>query len=276
MRATIELVKLGQVDLGNLTLISMDCPGALPLAGFAEDPEKGISTFEKATRNWEDVDMRPICRICHRGSAISGDLHIGLLSGSRSSLHLISNSNNGKEIIEKLGLTPTEDIDVWKSEVQRISQRRLARREKWHAEFENRVGGVDNLLINLASCINCHNCMRVCPVCYCRLCYFDSERTRHPADDYLDQAVSKGCLRFPPDMLLFHIGRMAHMSLTCVSCGSCEDACPASIPIAQIFSFVADMTQHTFDYVAGRSIDDPLPLSVYREDEFQEGDERDG
>jgi formate dehydrogenase subunit beta len=114
--------------------------------------------------------------------------------------------------------------------------------------------------------------MRVCPVCYCRLCYFDSERLKHPADDYLDQAIKKGSLRFPSDMMLFHIGRMTHMGLMCVSCGACEDACPSSIPIARIFCHIADRTQKKFDYEPGRSIKEPLPLLVYREDEFKDGD----
>ena len=32
VRATVELFKLGQVDLDNIILISIDCPGVLPLA----------------------------------------------------------------------------------------------------------------------------------------------------------------------------------------------------------------------------------------------------
>ena len=79
-----------------------------------------------------------------------------------------------------------------------------------------------------------------------------------------------GSLRLPPDTLLFHIGRMLHMSLSCVSCGVCEDACPAAIPIAQVFSLVGSRNQETFDYVPGRSLDESLPLRVYEEEEFKE------
>jgi len=60
------------------------------------------------------------------------------------------------------------------------------------------------------------------------------------------------------------------MSVSCVSCGSCEDACPMSIPVAQIFSMTADETQGIFDYVAGRNIDEPIPLKTYEEDELHE------
>ena len=112
--------------------------------------------------------------------------------------------------------------------------------------------------------------MRVCPICYCRLCYFDSDKVKHPPEDYLGRAESKGSIRFLPDTTLFQMGRMMHMSLSCVSCGACEDACPMSIPVAQIFSMIADETQGLFDYVAGRSLEEPLPLKTYEEDEFHE------
>jgi len=60
------------------------------------------------------------------------------------------------------------------------------------------------------------------------------------------------------------------MSLSCVSCGMCEDACPASIPVAQIFSYVSDKTQKAFEYHPGRSIGEPLPLKDYKVKELQE------
>ena len=45
LRATVELFKLGQVDLENIVLISIDCPGALPLSDWVKDPKKAESTF---------------------------------------------------------------------------------------------------------------------------------------------------------------------------------------------------------------------------------------
>jgi hypothetical protein len=43
-----------------------------------------------------------------------------------------------------------------------------------------------------------------------------------------------------------------------------------SIPVAQIFSVVADETQRLFDYVAGRNLGEPLPLKTYKEEELHE------
>jgi len=55
-----------------------------------------------------------------------------------------------------------------------------------------------------------------------------------------------------------------------VSCGACEDACPMSIPVAQIFSMIADETQGLFDYVSGRDLEEPLPLITYKEEELHD------
>jgi formate dehydrogenase subunit beta len=38
----------------------------------------------------------------------------------------------------------------------------------------------------------------------------------------------------------------------------------------ELFRAVADATQKAFEYQAGRSLDEKPPLSVFREDEFEE------
>jgi formate dehydrogenase subunit beta len=274
MRATIELAKLGQADLDNIVFITMDCPGALPLQAFHLDPQGEMAKFESACREWKETDIRPICRICEEMGPVAGDLHVGLRGADGSSVPLMAQSDRGMEVMERLRLPLTEDLSFWKEELGKAAHQRREQREGWRGSFGARVQGPDRQLEVFSACINCHNCMRVCPVCYCRLCYFDSERMRHPPEDYLDRAARKGGLRFPPDMMLFHLGRMSHIGLTCVSCGACEDACPASIPIAQLFSLVAEKAQDTFDYRPGRSSTEPLPLAVYREEELEEdGDE---
>jgi formate dehydrogenase subunit beta len=118
-----------------------------------------------------------------------------------------------------------------------------------------------------ADCIGCHNCQSACPICYCRQCYFDSEAAKPDPGAVMDTALRRGGMAFPANRVMFHTGRMAHMSLSCVSCGQCSDACPVAIPVADIFSYMAGLTQSTFDYVAGRDGGDPLPLRHFKEDE---------
>ena len=72
---------------------------------------------------------------------------------------------------------------------------------------------------------------------------------------------------------MFHVGRLSHMSLSCVSCGQCTDVCPVSIPVSTMFSYVADSTQQTFEYEAGICAGDALPLREFKLSEIANIDE---
>ena len=276
IRATIELSKLGQTDLENTTLISMDCPGVLPMSDFLGDPKKGMKLFDDAAEKWDDKPMRPVCQICDKSSMIAGDLHIGTLGAKKDTFFIISNSQKGNDVLDKLDIALKDSIDSWQAKVKALSEEKQKKRKNALKDLKSEIGGLDNLLDTFSQCINCHNCMSVCPICYCRLCYFDSDKVKHPSEDYLQRAESKGSIRFLPDTTLFQMGRMMHMSLSCVSCGACEDACPMSIPVAQIFSMIADETQGLFDYVSGRNLEESLPLVTYKDEELHEvGDAND-
>ncbi len=271
LRATIELAKLGQVDLENIIFITVDCPGVLPLSKYFESPEKGDETFKDASQNWNSDPMRLVCSVCDKFSTTGAeDLHIGTLGTKSGSILLIPNSPKGEGIVSKLGIALEEDISVWKDKVNKLVKEREKERKKANDALRTDIAGTDRLIETFSQCINCHNCMRVCPICYCRQCHFDSDKMKFTFEDYLARAESRGGLIFPTDTLLFHIGRMLHMSLSCVSCGMCEDACPMDIPVAQVFSLVGDRNQEAFNYVPGRSVDEPLPLTTFEEEEFQE------
>jgi formate dehydrogenase subunit beta len=271
VRATIELSKLAQVELENVTLISIDCPGVVPLADWGKDQEGAEDTFKGLLERWDGEAARPVCRICDKFSTTGGeDLHIGILGTKDSSILLVPRSPKGEAVLEQLGVSAQEDISVWTGRVDELTKQRRERRAGAQKEYEAKIAGPDNLLDAFSNCINCHNCMRVCPICYCRQCFFDSDKLNFPFEDYLARAQRQGGLRLPTDTLLFHVGRMVHMSLSCVSCGACEDACPMSVPVSQVFSLVADRNQAAFDYHPGRSKEEPLPLRFYREEEFEE------
>jgi formate dehydrogenase subunit beta len=270
-RAAIELAKLGQVDLDNICLISIDCPGALPLAEWAKDAKKAEDAFAEILKEGPNESLRPICQICDKFSTTGAeDLHIGVQGKEAKGILLIPNSPKGEAILECLGLAAGEDISGWRERVDKLTGARLEKKKQAQQELEAKSKGLDKLLDTFSQCINCHNCMRVCPICYCQQCFFDSDNMQFSFEDYLKRAEAAGGLRLPPDTLLFHIGRMLHMSLSCVSCGACEDACPTAIPVAQVFSLVGNRNQEAFDYVPGRSRDEPPPLRVYQEEEFEE------
>jgi formate dehydrogenase subunit beta len=291
IRAAVELFKLKQIDLDNVCLISIDCPGAMPLSDYMVEPDKIAEAFKTISEKWViDDALRPVCQICHRFSLASllpslepesssdrieadlpsSDLHIGLIGTDDKSIILVPVTGIGKDLLEKLDLSAEDSLEDWESKAEKIRKAKLEKKEKFNQEWQSRIEGNDKFVAAFDECINCHNCMRVCPICYCQQCYFDSQFMNLSPEDYLERAEKRGALRFPLDTILFHLGRMSHMVLSCVACGACEDACPMSIPIAQIFTLVGDQTQKDFHYVPGRNRGEPLPLQDFVEDEFGE------
>lgn len=92
----------------------------------------------------------------------------------------------------------------------------------------------------------------------------------HDPVQYLRWANRKGGIKMPTDTVFYHMTRIAHMSTSCVGCGQCTNACPNDIPVMELFRTVSYHTQKAFDYEAGRSIEEDIPLSVFHEDELSE------
>jgi formate dehydrogenase subunit beta len=63
---------------------------------------------------------------------------------------------------------------------------------------------------------------------------------------------------------------MTHMAISCVGCGSCEDVCPASIPISTIFKKAGKSIQEMFGYVPGKNLSEIVPICVFDTDELRE------
>jgi len=273
-RALIELVKLKQASLDNLVLIGVDCYGAYSVTDYAQfASEKTSDNFVKGTvAGKEDSKLRTACLICEYPAPLTSDLTIGLFGvDPEKGLLLQANSEQGEEILEKLGLNTGTGDDMAKKRDKAVSQL-LSKRQKERKEFfdqtREEVGGFEKLSAVFAPCINCHNCMTACPVCYCRECFFESPTFELEADRYLAQAEKREALRMPTDILLFHLTRMTHMGASCVGCGACEEACPNDIPLLKIFQLTGDRVQKLFEYIPGRSLEDELPMATFREDEL--------
>jgi formate dehydrogenase subunit beta len=271
-RAVIELAKINQVDLSHLVIISFDCPGAYPLEKYINgDPKELDKAFGACLENQAVLEgARNVCAICHRFTGAGADIEIGLLGGGGKGFWLVAGTQQGEELLEGAAGMEVDNLEAREKVVSgRIRGQEIKRNITLDA-FQETVRGPENLLNTLAACINCHNCSRVCPICFCRECYFDSKALRSEADNMLLRAKRKGGLRLPPDMLLFQLGRMTHMSVSCVSCGACEDACPANVPVSMLFALAGRNTQAVFDYEAGRSLSDALPHKVYKFEELKD------
>jgi len=131
VRATIELAKASQVNLDNVTLISIDCPGTLSLSDFLNNPDKELKVFDAAAEKWDDSVMRPICQICDKSSMIAGDIHLGTLGAKKDTVFVILNSDKGSSALEKLGINAKESIESWQAKRQLVLKKN-SRNERKH------------------------------------------------------------------------------------------------------------------------------------------------
>jgi formate dehydrogenase subunit beta len=176
------------------------------------------------------------------------------------------------ELCEKLGYLPEEPPaeDARQTILDLKIQVRRQVRDSQLSGIQEKIateGGIAGLF---AACIRCHNCMTVCPICYCKTCLFKTASFDHPPEHYYRMAQRKGATRMLGDTLLFHLTRLNHMSASCVSCGMCTSACPADIPVGAIFSAIGAKVQAVFGYVPGRSVAETLPLITFQANEWTE------
>ncbi len=253
IRAFVELVKLKQARTEDVVLVGLDCFGAYSNVDYLRFAgEDGNGSTQKFFQNalsgkgtaWEGIDISPACKACDHPIPENADLLIGLL-GVDTNDHLLlkANTANGEAILDNL---------------------------KLFEETSEATTDIEKLTSYLSECINCYNCRVACPVCYCKECVFVTDVFDHEPSQYLQWAKRKGAVKMPTDTVFYHITRLAHMSTACIGCGQCSNACPNNIPVMEIFRTIAHYTQKAFDYEAGLSLDDEPPLSIFREDEFQE------
>ncbi len=274
LRALIELVKLKQASLDNLLLIGLDCPGTYSVSDygkFAKETNSPVKDFLNNFREGkEDPLLRKACQICEYPIPMNADLTIGLVGMDiNTGILLKANTALGRGVVEALGLKESE-AEGRETAISKLIPQRVERRERFFKQIQGDVHGLENPRATLASCINCHNCKQACPLCYCRECFFDSPVFEFEAGKYLGWAQQRGALRMPTDIFLFHLTRLNHMAISCVGCGLCTEACPNNIPVFNIFRLVGYQVQKSLDYVPGRSLEEELPLTTFREEELDE------
>jgi formate dehydrogenase subunit beta len=280
IRAFIELVKLKQGKVDDVVLIGMDCLGAYSNVQYPDFA--GDNGMEATLRFYHNIqegkgtacdgfDVSPACKACEYPIPENADVLIGLV-GVDLKDHLLAkaNTSRGEDLLDSLGLSSTSEPEKRGKEIAAMVAERVAYRDEMFAETSEATSDVEKLVSYLGNCVNCYNCRVACPVCYCKECVFLTDVFDHEPSQYLRWAKRKGILKMPTDTVFFHLTRMAHMSTACIGCGQCSNACPNNIPVMEIFRTMAHHTQKAFDYEAGRSLDDEPPLSIFREDEFQE------
>jgi formate dehydrogenase subunit beta len=279
IRALIELVKLQQANLDNLTIIGVDCLGTYEVDDYArlidkmEGPaeEKGAQVVAEMRQqisvgqvaNLSYGPLRTACQICEFPTPVGADITLGLIGVEDGILVTLDG-----ELVSKLGLSEGE-ASHREEAVTRLVEARTVARDQAFAEFREAAESIADFADQFATCIRCYTCSVACPICFCKECVFRTETFEPESERYFQGMQRKGALRMPSETLLYQLTRLNHMVASCVGCGMCESACPSNLPLTVIFRSVGDGVQKMLNYTPGRSLEDELPpLAIFREGEL--------
>ena len=273
LRAFVELVKRMQGSPENLVIISSVCSGVFPLDNYVQgEVDKQLNNYRAAVFKGEPVSgIRETCRSCEQFIPTGADIIVATAGESNgdNECKLFLNTEKGAELLDDIqGDQETAELET--DNIKTIRSRRHKEREKLFKELQETLSRPDGLTDFFDSCISCHGCSAICPICYCRLCEFDSQRNEYKPENFETELNKRGGVRVPPGTLAFHIGRLTHMGISCVGCGMCSDVCPADIPVASIFTKAGESVQKMFDYLPGRDIEEDLPFTTFEEQELTE------
>jgi formate dehydrogenase subunit beta len=273
LRAFTELVKRAQGSPENLLLISLTCSGVFPLSSITDGRlEKQLASYRESSRQGENaVGLRRTCEACTSFVPCQADITLAFAGKSDldKACTLFLETSKGEEYARGApGNMGSDEIET--KELSQLREKRAAQRNRLFKEMETNTQGQKALVKTFAACLSCHGCSHVCPICHCLLCTFDSKMHDSQPWSLESELEHKGGTRVPSGTLFFHLGRMAHMAVSCVSCGMCSDVCPVNIPVAEIFSMAGDSLQKVFEYFPGRDIKETVPSGTYKEEEFVE------
>ena len=261
--AAVILHKLLQVRFEDVTVITFDCAGTLDMKDFSQIVDGGGDPW-KVIEEEPDRRRHP-CTLCFHVQHLEYDVDLGVFG-----------IDDGTVLVKTKDDALAGDLEEAPEEVVKAHKRTVSQmRKEWEenlfgsVDLASSISGVEGFSRFFEDCIVCHNCMDQCPVCYCNECFFESQTFRYEGDKMMLWARNRGGLQMPTDKAMFHLGRMAHMVLTCVYCGMCTQACPAGIDVAAVFGFTSSQVIHDFGPGPGISLKTPLPQAVYKEDELE-------
>lgn len=274
VRAFYELVKRNKGFLDNLVIISPECPGVYPVQRASGDPlEDDLDDYWSAASGGKNADeLRAVCKGCELFEPIGVDMTLRLVGRSDlgKALTVRLDSERAEGLAKELGLGNAKKDEKDPKGLEALRAARAEGRAALLEELDFAGEDMAEFIMTFGKCIGCHACSKVCPICYCQMCYFEAKAAAAGPSWWRNDLQRKGAARAPPGTVFFHVGRLLHMSISCVACGMCEDVCPVDIPVSRIFKRVGEAAQDVFDYVPGKDPEEEIPIRTFVEDELHE------
>ncbi len=271
IRALVELAKRNRSNPNNLFIISSTCAGVFPTKMMINgELRKNIFGYwEAIKRNEIPEKIKHSCKACNEFVPYNSDMTVMVIGKDdfHKKCDISLNTPRAREFADMIQGKIIDNMPLTIA-VEKIHKDRIQERQRQFDELG--IGSFDlHDVVNIfGKCINCHGCRTVCPICYCELCSFSQQSPRYQLSE--TELKRKGAIRVPPETTLYHFTRMLHVSISCVGCGSCEDVCPADIPLSRLFKKVGGDVQELFNYLPGRDIDEEIPLKTFELDEYSE------
>jgi formate dehydrogenase subunit beta len=261
MRALTEMTKHASLKLDNLLTISVDCLGTLPADEYqwrlermgknlpAEEINSAETSDELARETLKFARQggivpyryRSACQVCTSPAAKQAMINISIL-GLPIRQHMLVVVND-PSIEQRLHIQTLVDEKANEDLILQ-HERLLSKMSERHQRTMERVNeglgellpaGVDALIHQLESCGDCQNCMKVCPIC-------SVDRPVRSSDGHYDRSD------------------VTRWLVSCAGCGMCEQSCPNHLPISAFFAHIRQQLDQEWEYIPGRSLNDPLPL----------------
>ncbi|MGQ9546800.1 MAG: 4Fe-4S dicluster domain-containing protein [Dehalococcoidia bacterium] len=271
LRAFVELAKRTQGSLENFLFISSTCGGVYPLEMAVQgNIERQLPQYWQAVEQSEPIaNIRAACKACEYFMPYTADITVSLLGNKdlEKETTLLLNTEKGEVAVEGIsGKFSEEELDA--AAIEKTRTKREAEKKKLSDEVELRNLGIDEVTKTFSRCIGCRNCSKVCPACYCHVCFFETETSEHEAAYYETALEKNGCVNMLSDTVFYHLVRLFHVSTSCTACGQCADVCPANIPLWAVSLKVSEAVQKAFDYLPGKDVKEGLPLTTFVPEEF--------
>lgn len=227
VRAIVGLIKEGQINKDNLTILGVPCEGMVD--------RKQIDQILEGRDLLEVIDTGEELVLKGKGlekTVAKADVLFGSCQTCQYNTPVIFDQLMGEAV-------PAKEADY--GDIEAFEALSEEERSAFIAK-------------EMQKCIRCYACRQACPMCYCSECFVDCG-----APAWIGKSAQS-----VDDNALFQVVRVLHLAGRCVDCGACERACPMGIKLSILNRKMVKDVKELFGAEAGVNLEDPPALNTHK------------